>query len=220
METKIKHVNELMELLGVTREDVIKSWITSTPDEDLVNKMETLIQNEKNSPAVFGLSEITKIEPGMIWYEDDTFSFSVIKGKKIKAVVELIDTYDNFIYGDLTASTIYDIQERRLSYEQARQRIENLFSICKEGEQLIIIAKNLLYKIASYYDKIEDTLIKIGKEPRKGYQLSYGMCRRNYYITSRVCFDKEKKETSRMLDYGEEGYFRPVLQVHVERSSF
>lgn len=135
-----------MELLGVTREDVIKSWITSTPDEDLVNKMETLIQNEKNSPAVFGLSEITKIEPGMIWYEDDTFSFSVIKGKRIKAVVELIDTYDNFIYGDLTASTIYDIQERRLSCYKARKRIANLFSICKEGESIVMMTTDELKK--------------------------------------------------------------------------
>lgn len=207
-----------MELLGVTREDVIKSWITSTPDEDLVNKMETLIQNEKNSPAVFGLSEITKIESGMIWYEEDTFSFSVIKGKRIKAVVELIDTYDNFIYGDLTASTIYDIQERRLSCYKARKRIANLFSICKEGESIVMMTTDELKKNASCYDKIEDTLIKIGKKPRKGYQMPYISPDELYMYT--VSFDKENRGSNGNLHRERESDCRPVLRVHVERSSF
>ena len=218
METKIKHVNELMELLGVTREDMMNSWLTSTPNQDLVGKMETLIQNEKNSPVIFGLSDITKIEPGMIWYEDDTFSFSVIKGKRIKAVVELINTYDNFIYGDLTASNIYDIQERCLSNNQARKRIENLSSICKEGESIVIMTTEELEKVAVCYDKIEETLLKIGKDPRKGYQLSNVKSDSNYMYP--VCFDKEHRAQQGMLHCRHERGFRPVLRAHVNRASF
>ena len=196
METKIKQVNELMELLGVTQEDMINSWLTSTPNQDLVGKMETLIQNEKNSPVIFGLSDITKIEPGMIWYEDDTFSFSVIKDKRIKAVVDLVDAYENYIYGDLTASTIYDIQERYLKYHDALVRLDNLSSICKEGEKVVLLSGEKLGKIASCYDKTKETLLKLGKSPRKEPHMSFTLC----------------------AEYTK--YFRPTLRVLVKRSSF
>ncbi len=218
MEAKIKKVNELMELLGVTRADVIKSWITSTPDEDLVNKMETLIQNEENSPAVFGLSEFTKIEPGMIWYEDNTFSFSVIKDKRIKAVVELIDSRDSLIYGDLTASTIYDIQERRLSSDAAWRRLSNLSSICKKGEEIIKMPKDGLLEIAENYNKIKETLIKIGKKPRKGYQLAE--MTDHQYMTFAVNLYEDNSGGACRGDWKEVFNFRPVLKLKVKRPSF
>ena len=54
-------------------------------------------------------SKLSKIKLGMIWYEDDSFSFERIANKRIKAVVELIN--DGFIYGDLTVSEIININE-------------------------------------------------------------------------------------------------------------
>lgn len=211
MEKKIEQVNTLIELLGVTREDVINSWLKSSPNHELVSKMENLMQYEKDRPNIFALSDIVKIEPGMIWYEDDTFSFSIIEGKRIKAVVEYVSTRDNEIYGDLTASTIYDIQERLLSYDDAIHRRYRLSSICKGNEELVDYDQWVLRSVALNYAKIEETLRKISRRPRSFYQ---------WAGHQKVSFGVTYSERVKDAELGEENYYRPVLRAYVNRISF
>ena len=83
-EQKLAQVDELIKCLDIPREEVIKHLqLTSMTN---VSAIEVL--SKTNNP---------NIKPGMFWYEDDTFSFYRITGKKIKAIVELVE--NDVIYG-------------------------------------------------------------------------------------------------------------------------
>ena len=75
--------------------------------------------------------DITQVGVGMFWYEDDTFSFDRTTDKKIKAIVELVE--NNVIYGDLTASELFDIPEKELTekYEEKYLRWRKLYPAIK-----------------------------------------------------------------------------------------
>ena len=95
-ENKLVQVDELITKLGLTRDEVV-DYLTKSP----LGK-----EAEKSCSKI----SIKQVKAGMFWYEDDTFSFGKIADKKLKAVVELV--YNGVIYGDLTASELFDIPEK------------------------------------------------------------------------------------------------------------
>lgn len=64
-------------------------------------------------------AEKRRVKSGYYWYEDDTFSYSRIPDKKVKAIVDLVE--GGYIYGDLTVSELFPIDEQELSYEDAKK---------------------------------------------------------------------------------------------------
>ena len=63
--------------------------------------------------------DINQVKPGMIWYEDNTFSFDKQADKKIKAIVELVE--NGVIYGDLMASEMHDISDVEITWPDAKK---------------------------------------------------------------------------------------------------
>ena len=97
----ITEVNNLIIKLGLSHQDLINAWDLSDSQID-----------------------ISQVKVGMIWYEDDTFSFEKITGKKIKAIVELV--HRGVIYGDLTASDILDVKEQQLTWYNAQNYVNGI----------------------------------------------------------------------------------------------
>ena len=124
-----------------------------------------------------------KVKPGMFWFEDDTFSVDRIEGKKIKAIVELVRY--SVIYGDLTASELFDIEEKYLNYYDAKDYLENFSYPCKNGEKIVSYD---LYQIQDLaianccvetetscfcYPYVRDAFNKINKKYRYGKNWSF-----------------------------------------------
>lgn len=154
MKTKKKRlaqVDELVKNLGLTRDDDKKSQPKSLSTED-----------DKKSQSVV---DVTQAEVGMIWYEDDTFSFDRLPNKKIKAVVELIE--NNIIYGDLTASELLTINEQRLTWDKAKMYIKNFSYPCQKNEDIVWYNIEQLKNIRDNYECVKKTFDKLYKEYRK-----------------------------------------------------
>lgn len=71
-----------------------------------------------NNIIKFSQKNIPKIKAGMFWYDDDTFSADLIADKKVKAVVELVDTSLGVVYGDIL------IPDKKMKWEKAKKYIE------------------------------------------------------------------------------------------------
>jgi len=108
--------------------------------------------------------DISNIKSGMFWYEDDSFSSARIVGKKVKAIVELVE--DGVIYGDLTASELFDIKEQYLPWKIARAYIEEFSYPCKGNEKIVWYDENNLVKVCRSYGLVRDNLKQLGKKPR------------------------------------------------------
>lgn len=160
METreKIAKLNDVLAYLGLSPEEAI----------DLLE----LVQKEnKPKPGC-------RIKPGMFWFEDDTFSYEKIEGKKIKAIVELVRY--GYIYGDLTASELFDIEEKYLNWYEAKDYLANFSYPCKNGEKIVsydlyqiqdlAIANCCVETDTSYfcYPYVRDAFNKINKKYRHG----------------------------------------------------
>ena len=117
---KLAQVDELVLKLGLTRDEVI----------DFFSKLPLVKEPKKSRPKI----DITQVKVGMIWYEDDTFSFDILP-KKIKAVVELVK--GGIIYGDLTASELFAIPERPMSWFSAKQFFDKFSYLCKDNEKIV-----------------------------------------------------------------------------------
>lgn len=108
--------------------------------------------------------DITQVKVGMFWYEDDTFSFVRIAGKKVKAIVELVE--DDVIYGDLMASELFDINEQNMTWNVAKNYIENFSYPCKENEKIVWYDVVMLKKVCKYCLILKAAFQKIGKRYR------------------------------------------------------
>ena len=100
-EKKLAQVGELIEKLGLTGKEVV-NYLNNLPQMNNI--------------------DISQIQVGMFWYEDDTFSFQRMVDKRIKAIVEWIG--NSTIYGDLTASEIFDIKEECLNWFDAKNYMD------------------------------------------------------------------------------------------------
>ena len=149
---KFEFLDETMKLLGLSRQEVIDYWNN------------TQYKSEKNQ-LIF--VDITKVEPGMFWYEDNTFSRERVLGKKIKAIVELVQ--NGIIYGDLTASELFDIKEEMLDWENAKAFIEKFSYPCQKNEMVVWYERKQLEKVYRTYKLVKEVFCKIGKPFRKGF---------------------------------------------------
>ena len=155
-------------------------------------------------------SKLSKIKLGMIWYEDDSFSFERIANKRIKAVVELIN--DGFIYGDLTVSEIININENQLNWNDILHSIGFLSRDFKKIQSITWPDIDELSEVYNRYDVVRKTFDMLGKSSRKGI----------YWTKS---LSSGELETGFLLDFAsgkireeyiEKCYdFRPVLKLKI-----
>ena len=71
-----------------------------------------------NNIIKFSQKNIPKIQAGMFWYDDNTFSADLLADKKVKAVVELVDAGLGVVYGDLL------IPDKKMKWAKAEKYIE------------------------------------------------------------------------------------------------
>lgn len=152
LKEKLALIDELIKCLDIPHEEVIKHWQTASMT---------------NAPAneVFTKTDYPNIKPGMFWYEDDTFSFDKIKGKKIKAIVELVE--NGFVYGDLTASEIFAAKAESLYWSHAKDYIRDYDYPCERNEDIVWYNKDQLSKIALNYDPVKNAFRRLGKSWRR-----------------------------------------------------
>lgn len=147
---KLAQVDELVTKLGLTIDEVV----------DYFTKLSLVELNKKDLPKI----NITEIKPGMFWYEDYTFSFNLILGKKVKAIVELVE--DGVIYGDLTASET--IHERCMTWYSTQIFLRICRYPCKENEKIIQYNINQFRAVYDNYDVIKKAFVKLGRPYREG----------------------------------------------------
>ena len=120
-------------------------------------------------------AEKRRVKPGCYWYEDDTFSKSRIPNKRVKAIVEFVG--DGYIYGDLTASELFPIDEQQLSYDDAKKFFEEFIYPCKENEKIIWYDIHQLFRVQeNYYKDVYHTFVEMSKLPRRNGQWSCSEC--------------------------------------------
>ena len=93
---KIDVLKLVMAEMGITPQQFVKHLI-ATGEIDLEH-----LSAEKSADEVelipLTKDNLSKVKPGMFWYEDDTVSTDLSKEKKLKSVVLLVQ--DNIVYGD------------------------------------------------------------------------------------------------------------------------
>ncbi len=206
METKekIAKLNDVIAYLGLSPEEAI----------DLLK----LIQKQ-NEPA-----PKPKVETGMFWFEDDTFSFDKIEGKKIKAIVELVRY--GFVYGDLTASELFDIEEKYLNWYDAKDYLANFSYPCKNGEKIVsydlyqiqdLAIANCCVKTDTScfcYPYVREAFKKINKKYRHGKNWCFHDCERDSMTAIEFTDDINIISYSKKKD---PCFVRPVLAVYIPR---
>ena len=129
-------------------------------------------------------AEKKRVKPGCYWYEDDTFSKSRIPDKKVKALVELVE--DGYIYGDLTVSELFPIDEQQLSYDGAKKFFEEFSYPCKWNEKIVWYDIRQLCRVQeNYYKDIYHVFVEMSKSPRRYGHWSCSECltlKENAYI--------------------------------------
>ena len=104
---------------------------------------------------------------GMFWFEDNTFATERVRGKKLKAIVELIK--DGVVYGDLTVSELFEIGEQRLSWDDAKKFFENFSYPCQDNEKIVWYGSYLMNMVCATYNQVIPAFTKLSK-PCRHYQ--------------------------------------------------
>ena len=149
---KLAQVDKLVVRLGLTKDEVVE-YYTKSPQ---------VKEAEEAQPKI----NITQVKVGMIWYEDDTFSFERLTSKRIKAVVEAVDYVNSTICGDLTASELFDFDEQLLNWDDAKKYIENFAYPCKKNERIVWYGGGALRDVYDEYFLVEETFKAIGRKCR------------------------------------------------------
>lgn len=117
---------------------------------------------QKSEIRIINETDITLVKPGMIWYEDDTFSFDRIPTKKIKAIVELVK--DGIIYGNMAASDLCSIPTKNLmSWYDAGKYLDNCSYPCKTNEKIVWYNIAQLKEVYKKRKAVRKTFNMLGK---------------------------------------------------------
>ena len=155
--------------------------------------------------------DISMIKPGMYWLEDDTFSREKIAGMKVKAIVELV-TSNGVICGDLTASEIFNINEKYLSYSDAKNYINKFHYPLKVDERIIWYDRYDFEKVMGRYARMDRSFKLMGKKSRFGTYLS------SDGTLHQTMLSEEDSKTSTAYDEAEKVYpVRPVLALSTHK---
>ena len=149
-----------------------------------------------------------KIKPGMFWYDDDTFSFERTASKKIKAVVELVE--DGVIYGDLTASELFDIPEKDTHWDCVERFLKELSYPCGKKEKIIWYSIDQFQRVYDNYDAVKNAFDKLHKPYRTKWYWSSTLNSKFGVIFYMREGSKSCSHTASMF------YIRPVLALKVE----
>lgn len=201
-ERKLNYFNESLAFLGLTELDVIEAWKKSG---QILVEPDRIIHT---SVVDVTKANISKIKPGMIWYDDDTCSWIKQSDKKIKAVIELVN--DNAVFGDLTVSELQELREQKMSWQAMWEYIENFSYPFKWNERLSVNHSNDLYGTYDIYNEVRKTFKFLGKECRAGRYWLSGSYSRNekWYID----FDNGDKDYA---DVNECFAVRPVIKLEL-----
>ena len=199
-EQKLAQVYELVENLGLTRDEVV----------DYFTKLPSVKKPKKSQLPI----DITQVEIGMFWYEDDTFSFDRITNKKIKAIVELVE--NGIIYGDLTASELFDILEMHLTWFKAKQFFDKFYYPCGENEKIVWYNINQLQSVYKNYNAVKETFSKLDKMYRRLEYWSSTEHKSSVNDSNTFALDINFNTGSRLVDHQYNCfYIRPVLALKV-----
>jgi len=193
-ENKLVQVDELITKLGLTRDEVV----------DYLTKSSLGKEAKKSCSKI----SIKQVKAGMFWYEDDTFSFGKIADKKLKAVVELVR--NGIIYGDLTASELFDIPEKCMNWFEARRFFKEFSYPCKENEEIVWYDNSMFDEIYDAYSPVEKAFEELHKPYRSGNYWSsteYG----NDYAWYLYFIDGHRW----ILDKYRHNYVRPTIALEV-----
>lgn len=113
--------------------------------------------------------DITKVKVGMIWYEDNTFSFNILSDKKRKAIVELIE--DEFIYGYIIDYKPDNIDTVELFLRMRTSSLRDFVYSCEENEKLVYYNAYQQKKARNNYADVKKTFERL-KDKSKKYCLS------------------------------------------------
>lgn len=175
------------------------------------------------------------VKEGMIWYHDDTFSFELIVGKQVKAVVELVE--DGYVYGDLTAGDVFipetgtyrilcpynkDVLCRYSKRKNEKKTIVSVNDVikrccykCKGKEKYVCYSFAQLKAVRDHYDAIANALTKLSKKTRRDVGIGYWTSDGNAGYMRIVPFKKgmpEEAWRSTLLN----AYYRPVIMMKVD----
>ena len=199
-EQKLAQVDELVLKLGLTRDEVI----------DFFSKLPPVKEPQKSRPKI----DITQVKVGMIWYEDDTFSFDILP-KKIKAVVELVK--GGIIYGDLTASELFCIPERPMSWFSAKQFFDKFSYPCKDNEKIVWHNIDQLQSVYKNYNAVKEAFSKLNKMYRKSVYWSSTEYKSSVKDSNTFALDIDFNTGSRLVDHQYNCFYvRLVLALKVE----
>lgn len=193
-EQKLAQLDKYIERLGVSCENVIKH-----------------LQSTSVAMKVFSKTDYASVRPGMFWYEDDTFSFKRVSDKKIKAIVELVES--GIIYGDLTASELFDVPEIHMCWSNAKKFLKKFSYPCRENEKIVWYNIDQLQSVYRNYNAVE-----------KAFNVLWKPCRSSVYWSSTEyeCDPDAAKDLNfdnggRLCDNKYNAfYIRPVLALEVE----
>ena len=135
--------------------------------------------------------DINKVKPGDYWYVDNTFSDEKVRGKKVKAIVELVE--NGVIYGNLTMSQLCRVESVVIrNWNELKEWIRNFKYPFGPKEYLAWYSDGQLAKVWKNQDltrrKIksdgqhkgfEFTSTEVGGD--KAYMLYYGKVRAPFY---------------------------------------
>lgn len=151
-EKKLALVDELVVGLGLTRDEVV----------DYFTKLLPVKEPKKSRPKI----DIMQVKVGMIWYEDDTFSFDILP-KRSKAIVELVEYTTSTVFGDLTASELFEIKEVGLPWHETKMYIEKFSYPCQMDEKIVWYSIEQLKKVYMMYERVRRTFDIVYKQCRK-----------------------------------------------------
>jgi hypothetical protein len=189
---KIAQIDELIESRDIPREDVIKH-LQSTP---------TAIK-------VFSKTVYANIKQGMFWYSDNTFSFDKIPNKKVKAIVEFSEK--GIIYGDLTASELFDIPERYMRWESVESFLNEFSYLCEENEKIVWYDIDQLQRVCNNHNAVKNAFNILCKPYRKS--MYWSSSEYNEEVAKDINFDNGGRWCDGKYN---SFYIRPVLALKVE----
>lgn len=177
--------------------------------------MKTKEQTNASAIEVFCKRDYLNIKSGMFWYADDTFSFERIAGKKIKAMVELVE--NGFIYGDLTASELFDIPERHMTWFNAKQFFDKFSYPCEENEKIVWYNIDQLKSVYKKYNAVKEAFSKFDKMYRRLECWSSTEHKSSVKTSDTFALDINFNTGSSLVDHQYNCFYvRPVLALEVK----
>lgn len=185
---KFEKLESVMRELGLSRQEVV-NYLTNP---------------QSNSSVAI---DITHIKPGMYWNEDNTFSTEQ-KSDKVKAIVELVE--DGVIYGDLTASELFDIKEQKLPWNEAKKFIESFSYPCQDNEKIVWYTYKQLQCVWKNYGQVKKAFVQLSKNYRYGW--NWSSVKQSEVRAFSVAFDRGTLYGSLINNLD---YIRPVIALKV-----